>query len=141
MSSRFSQSKSYLKNLGISYFVEDTNLSIKSDIIESVIKSTHIFNNTILASYSWIIKASPKFDIAVIWINIWNSQNRMKAKYLINRSFNINRYIATIRETNMNPGVSQYKNCWKYGYITFICYIHVEKYQKCNRLYKLEHHR
>jgi len=66
MSPRFSQSKSYLKILGIPYFIEDTNLSITSDIIESVIQSTYIFNDTILASYPWIIKAFPKSDIAVI---------------------------------------------------------------------------
>jgi len=49
MSLMLSQSKSYLKILDISYFVKDTNLFILSNIIESVIKSNYIFNNTILA--------------------------------------------------------------------------------------------
>jgi len=47
---RLSQFKSYLKILNILYFVKNTNLSVISDIIESIIKSTHIFNNIVLES-------------------------------------------------------------------------------------------
>ena len=50
MSLKLSQFKFYLKILSISYFVKDTNILITSDIIESVIKSTHIFNDIILVS-------------------------------------------------------------------------------------------
>lgn len=60
MNPRLSQSKSYLKILGIPYFIEDTNL------IESVIKSNHIFNDIVLALHPCIIKAFPKSDIVVI---------------------------------------------------------------------------
>jgi len=61
-----SQSKLYLKILDISYFIKDTNLSIILDIIKSIIKSTYIFNDIVLASYSWVIKISPKSDMAVV---------------------------------------------------------------------------
>ena len=37
-----------------------------SDIIERVIKSTHIFNDTVLAFCPQVIKVSPKSDMAVI---------------------------------------------------------------------------
>ena len=40
----FSQSKSYLKVLRISYLIEDTNIPIDSNMIELIIKFTHIFN-------------------------------------------------------------------------------------------------
>jgi len=70
MSSRLPQSKSYLKILGIPYFTEDTNLSVTLNIIERVIKSTHIFDDIVLASQSRVIKTSPKFDMAVVWVNI-----------------------------------------------------------------------
>jgi len=43
MSSRLLQSKSYLKILGILYFVEDTNLLLTSDIIEKVLETTFIW--------------------------------------------------------------------------------------------------
>ena len=66
MNIKLSQSKSYLKILDIFYFVEDTNLSITSDILKSVIKSTHIFNNIVLASCPQIIKAFFKFNIVII---------------------------------------------------------------------------
>ena len=67
------QSKLYLKILGVFYFLENTNLSIISNIIKTVIKKAYIFNDITLASHSCIIKAFPKSDIAVIWIDIWNS--------------------------------------------------------------------
>ena len=45
---RLPQSKSYLKIIGISYFLENTNISITSDFVESIIK--YIFNNLLLTS-------------------------------------------------------------------------------------------
>ena len=50
MSDRLSQLKSYLKILGISYFVKDTNLFIISDIIGRIIKTSYIFDDIVLAS-------------------------------------------------------------------------------------------
>ena len=66
LNSRLSQSKSYLRILEISYFIKDTNLPILSDIINSVIKSTHIFDNIVLSLCSQVIKVSPKSDITVV---------------------------------------------------------------------------
>ena len=54
------------KILDISYYIVKTNSPIISDIMEKVIKETHIFNDVILVSCSCIIKASSKLDIAVI---------------------------------------------------------------------------
>jgi len=120
----FFQYKSYLKTLEMLYFLENINLPITSNVIEEIIKDTYIFNDTVLVSHLHIINMSPKSDIAVIWVDIWDSQNGTKAKCFINRCFNINYYITTIRETNMNSGVSQCKNCWKWDYITFACFTH-----------------
>jgi len=89
------------------------------DVIKTIIKNNYIFNNIIIASRLGVIKISPKLDIAIIWLDLCRS----KAKGLINRCFNIENYIATIREANMNPGVLQCKNCWKWRYATFACRI------------------
>jgi len=67
---RLTQSKSYLKITGILYFVEGTNTPIRSDNIKVIIKSNHIFNDLSLTSKPKVIKASPKSDIAVIWIDV-----------------------------------------------------------------------
>ena len=77
-------SKSYLKIIGLPYILEQTNSSVTPNIIKSIIKEIHIFNNIILASKSCIVKASPKSDMAVVWVNIWDLQNRTKAKTIIN---------------------------------------------------------
>jgi len=79
MSPQLPQSKSYLKILGISYYSVNTNSLIISDAVEEVIKDTYIFNNVVIMFHPHIIKASPKSDIAVIWVDIWNSQNSTKA--------------------------------------------------------------
>ena len=38
-------SKSYLKILGIPYLIKDMNIPINASIIETIIKTTHVFNN------------------------------------------------------------------------------------------------
>ena len=81
---RLPQSKSYLKILGIPYNT-NSGSSITCTQIKEVIKRVHLFNNVTLASSPHIIKASPKSDMAVIWIDIWDSQNGTKAKGQINR--------------------------------------------------------
>jgi len=81
--------------------------------MEKILKNNHIFNNIILASKPRIIKVSPKSDMSIIWIDIWDAQSGTKAKSFINRRFNVGSFIATIHGANMNPGVPQCKNCWK----------------------------
>ena len=103
---RLPQSKFYLKIIGILFLQENTNTPVNSSVMEDIIKKNHIFNNIVLASKPHIIKVSPKSDIAIIWIDIWNVQSSSKAKGLINRCFNIGSFIATIRDANMNLGIS-----------------------------------
>jgi len=59
---------------------------------------------------------------------------------LINRCFNVGQYIVTIRGANMNPGVLQYKNCWKWGHTTFLYRVQESKCIKCNGPHKSENH-
>ena len=66
ISLRLPQSKSYLKILGILYFVDDTNLSVMLDIIKWVIKTTHLFKDTVLASCLHVIKALLKSNMAIV---------------------------------------------------------------------------
>jgi len=46
---QLSQLKSYLKIIGILYFVENTNTPIIANVVEVIIKKNHIFNNIALA--------------------------------------------------------------------------------------------
>ena len=124
---RLSQSKSYLKIIGLLYLQEDFTNSLNLNVVKKFTKDNHIFNNTMLASKSHIIKVSPKSDIEIVWIDIWDMQSRSNAKMLINRCFNMSNYIATIHGANMNSGVSQYKNCWRWGHLTFSCHIQETK--------------
>jgi len=96
---RLPQSKFYLKIVGISYVNKQSNL--------------YIFNNIALASRLRIIKFSLKSDMAIIWINIWDTQNGSKAKSIINQHFNVGSFITMVCGVNMNPSVPQCKNCWK----------------------------
>ena len=51
------------------------NFSITSNTVEELIKDTYIFNDVF---YLCIIKASPKSDMAVIWVDIWDSQKTVQ---------------------------------------------------------------
>lgn len=82
-----------------------------SSMVEDIIKRNHIFNNIVLVSRPYIIKVFPRSDMTIIWVDIWDVQNSSKAKDLINRCFNVGSYIITVRGTNMNPDISQCKNC------------------------------
>ena len=140
-SPQLSQSKSYLKIIGISYFVDKSNTCISSEDIEHILKNNHIFNNIVLMSKLCIIKVSPKLDMAIVWIDIWDTQNGDNVKKIINRCFNIRNVIAIVRGTNMNPSVPQCKNCWKWGHSAGVCHIQESKCVKYNGPHMTEHHR
>ena len=106
------KSKSYLKIIGISFFPHaNSQDKLISDDIKVILKQNYIFNNISLVSKPRVIKVSPKSDMSIVWIDIWNVQSGKNAKMLINRYFNIGNFITTIRGANMNPGVPQCKNC------------------------------
>jgi len=106
------QSKSYLKIIGIPFFPNGRSQDrLNASDVKTILKQNQIFNDVKLTSRPRVIKVSPKSDMSIVWINIWDHQSGSKAKCLINRCFNVGRYIATIRGANMNPGVTQCKNC------------------------------
>jgi len=140
LASHLPQSKSYLKITGIPYLRSNRN-KISSNNVTDFMSHIELFENISLATKPRIIKASPKSDMAIIWFDIWDIQNGSKAKLLINHSFNLERHIATIRATNMNLGIPQCHNCWKWGHSTFSCRAQGSKCQKCSGPHKLKHHR
>ena len=140
--SRLPKSKSYLKIIGIPFYPHSNSQEkLTLTDIKTILKQNHIFDNISLALKPRVIKVSPKSDMAIVWIDIWDVQSGLNAKMLINRCFNVGNYIATIWGANMNPGVSQCKNCWKWGHATFSCKIQGAKCVKCNSPHKFEYHR
>jgi len=137
---RLPQLKSYLKIIGIPYISEKTNNQISLDDIKNVLKNNHLFNDIVLASKPYIIKVSSKSDMTIIWIDIWDMQNRTNAKKVINQRFNIGSFIAIVRSANMNPGIPQCKNCWKWGHAVGVCCIQRSKCVRCNGPHLTKHH-
>jgi len=132
-SPRLPQSKLYLKIVDIPYISECSNVQISPNEVEGILKANHIFNNIILTFKPRIIKISSKSDMAIIWINIWDTQNGSNVRKIINRHFNMESFIATVQGANMNLGVPQCKNCWKWGHMAGVCCIQGAKCVKCNR--------
>ena len=120
--------------------MEDTDTTINSEVVELIIKSTHVFKNIHITFWLCVIKVSLKSDIAIVWIDIWDSQNRSVAKTLTNHHFNVGSHITIIYKANMNSGISQYKNCWKWEYNTFTCRVQESKCVKYNRSHKVKHY-
>jgi len=116
------KSKSYLKIIGIPFFPHtNSQEKLLLNDIEMFLKQNHIFDNISLTSKPRVIKVSLKSDMLIVWIDIWDVQSGSNAKMLINRYFNVGSYIATIWGANMNSGILQCKNCWKWGHATFSC--------------------
>jgi len=107
---RLPQSKSYLKIVSIPYLSEVTNTCLSSENVEKILKANHIFNDINLALKLRVIKVSPKSDISIVWINIWDTQNISKAKTIINGRFNISSFIATVQGANINSEMPLCKN-------------------------------
>ena len=139
---RLPKSKSYLKIIGIPFYPHlNSQEKLTSADIKTILWQNHIFNNVSLVSKPRIIKVSLNSDMTIVWIDIWDVQSRHNAKMLINRCFNVGNYIATVRRANINSGVPQCKNYWKWGHSTFLCRIQGPKCVKCNSPHKSEHHR
>ena len=138
--SYLSQSKSYLKITGILFIQPNGNKLTYEDIINSIQHST-LFEMVSLATKPRVIKVLPKSDMAIMQIDIQDSQNGSKAKLLVNYFFNFGQYIATIRGINMNPGILQCYNCQKWGHSTFLCRANSLRFQKYSDLHRLEYHR
>ena len=98
-----------MKIIGLPYKINQDTIS--SDFIEGILKETHLFKGVVLASKSCVIKASLKLDMVVVWVDIWDSQSGSSVKNIINCHFNIEWFIATVKDTNINPGILQCKNC------------------------------
>ncbi len=78
--------------------------------------------------------------MVIVQIDIQNSQSSLVAKLIINCCFNVSSFIATIHSANMNPGIVQCKNCWKWGHTTFACCFQGAGCLKCNDPHKVKHH-
>jgi len=137
---RLPQSKFYLKIVGIPYYIDKSSTRITTEDIECILKNTHIFNEIILTSRLRIIKISSKSDMAIVWIDIWNNKNGNNAKKIINRQFNVGNIVAMVRGTNMYPGISQYKNYWKWGHMAEFCRIQRSKCARCNGPHLTDNH-
>ena len=81
------KSKSYMKIVRLPYRIKQG--VITPNYIEGILKEIHLFKDIVLASKLHVIKASPKSDIAVVWVDIWDSQSGSLAKNIINHCFNI----------------------------------------------------
>jgi len=88
--SRLPKLKSYLKIIGIPFYPHSNSQEkLTSTNIETILKQNHIFDNISLASKPRVIKVSPKSDMAIVWIDIWDVQSGLNAKMLINRCYNL----------------------------------------------------
>ena len=47
---QLSQSKSYLKIIGLPYLVENIDISLTLDVVKTILKNNYIFNNILIAS-------------------------------------------------------------------------------------------
>ena len=139
-SPRLPQLKLYLKIVSILFISEKTSNHVSLDKIKNVLKNNHLFNDIVLISKPRIIKVSPKSNMDIIWIDIWDTQNGLNAKKVINQRFNIGNYIATVWGANMNLGVPQCKNCWKWGHMAGVCRIQGAKCVKCNGPHLTKHY-
>ena len=134
------QSKTYLKILGVLFWCNQSSLPVTPAQVEGILAKTPVFEGITLVSKPRIIRASPRSDMAVIWVDNWDSQKGTKGKCLINRTFNFGKHVATVRGTNMHTGVPLCHNCWRWGHPTHICRAQGSRCQKYGGSHHVENH-
>ena len=69
--SRLPKLKLYLKIIGIPYYpMINSQDKLSSSDIKTILKQNHIFDNISLVSRPRVIKASPKSNMAIVWIDV-----------------------------------------------------------------------
>ena len=79
------KSKLYMKIIGLPYKTDQG--VITPNYIEGVLKELHLFKDVVLALKPHVIKASPKSNMVVVWVDIWDFQSGSSAKNIINQIF------------------------------------------------------
>jgi len=74
-----SKSKSYMKIIGLLYKTNQEVITL--DYIESILKELHLFKDVMLASKPCVIKASPKSDVMVVWVDISEEHYQSSIQY------------------------------------------------------------
>ena len=88
------KSKLYLKIIRLLHNMENGVLTL--EVIEGILKDSYLFENVVLASKPQVIKVFPKSNIAVVQVDLWDSQSSSLVKNIINCYFNVGQYIAII---------------------------------------------
>jgi len=74
-----------LKIIGIPFFPNGkTQECLNASNVKTILKQNQIFDDIKLASRLRVIKVSPKSDMSIVWIDIWDYQSGSKARCLIN---------------------------------------------------------
>ena len=77
---RLLQSKFYLKIIGIPYLIENSNVPILSDFVETIIiKSNHVFNNLLLYQNC----ESLKLCLNLIWLSSELTYEMLKVSLML----------------------------------------------------------
>ncbi|KAF5345719.1 hypothetical protein D9756_011623 [Leucocoprinus leucothites] len=121
--------------------VANSSNPLSPAFVEQALRQSTLFKNVILTARPRVMKASLKSDTAVVWFDIWDSQNGTKAKTLVNRTINFGRHVGTIRATSIHPGIAQCRNCWRWGHPTHACRALGARCQICGGPHRIENHR
>ena len=76
------KSKLYMKIIGLPYKTDQG--VITPNYIEGILKELHLFKDIVLVSKPHVIKMSPKFNIVVVWVDIWDSHSSSLVKNISN---------------------------------------------------------
>ncbi|KXN81658.1 hypothetical protein AN958_04063 [Leucoagaricus sp. SymC.cos] len=86
---RVPMSKSYLKITGVNFYTptdwhDDGSNQLTADDVLYIMNRNLLFENITLTSPPHVMRATPHSDMAIIWFDIWDSQNGTNAKLLTN---------------------------------------------------------
>jgi hypothetical protein len=87
-----------------------------------------------------IIRSKGSNDMAVVFMDIWDSQNGINSKNLVNKVYHIGGKLIRVEYARPREFVPQCQKCWKWNHGTKACRLNHIKCARCGAGHRVENH-
>jgi hypothetical protein len=87
-----------------------------------------------------VVRAKGSNDMAVVFVDVWDSKNGLRTKDLVNKVYHIGGKLIKLEYARQREFVPQCQNCWSWTHGTSRCRINHQRCAQCGQPHKTENH-